>query len=59
MAYVDNTEGNVISVTDLINKMTELCGDKSYSAKHIKNKLIEHFGTDIVIGKLDGKNLHH
>jgi len=54
--YVESSEGKVISVSDLVQKMTELCGDKSYSTKHMKNKLIEHFGTDIVIGELDGKS---
>ncbi|XP_060603948.1 uncharacterized protein LOC132756825 [Ruditapes philippinarum] len=54
--YVETSEGKVISVSDLVKKMTELCGDKSYTAKHMKNKLIEHFGSDIVIGNLDGKS---
>ena len=47
---------NQITVKDLVLKMTELCGDEAYGSTYMKKKLIDHFGSSIVIAELDGKH---
>ncbi|KAH3855130.1 hypothetical protein DPMN_097691 [Dreissena polymorpha] len=35
--------------------MVELCGELSYTSTHMKKRLLEHFGSSIVITELNGK----
>ena len=45
-----------ITVTDLVNKMKECCGDLAYSQKYIKKKLQEHFDLSTIITNINGKH---
>jgi len=47
--FIKENEGSVVSMSELIRLMTDHCGDRAYSHKHMKTKLIEHFGESICI----------
>jgi hypothetical protein len=54
--YLQQNEDEQITVTDLVKKMFEHCGDdETYGVQHVKNKLKEHFGDKIIISELNGK----
>ena len=36
--------------------MAEVCGDKTYSVRHMKKKIVEHFEDSVVISSLHGKS---
>lgn len=49
-------EDEQITVIDLVNKMKDICGDEAYSSVHMKKKLKEHFGNEIIITDVSGKS---
>ncbi|CAC5372506.1 unnamed protein product [Mytilus coruscus] len=54
--YLQQNEDEQITVTDLVKKMSELCGiDDAYGVQPMKNKLQEHFGDRIIISEINGK----
>ena len=54
--YLQQNEDEQITVTDLVKKMSEHCGDdEAYGVQHMKNKLKEHFGDKIIISEINGK----
>ena len=44
-----------MTVSDLVEKMSEICGVDAYSSIHMKKKIIEYFGDSIIISELNGK----
>lgn len=52
--YVKSNDDKLITVSQLVAMMADLCGEKAYSIKHMKQKLLDHFGDSIVIGSVEG-----
>ncbi|XP_053373150.1 uncharacterized protein LOC123533634 [Mercenaria mercenaria] len=52
--FIENAD-DAVAVNDLVKVMSDICGDKAYSCKHMKAKILEHFGNSILISTLDGK----
>lgn len=56
-SHMMENEGDVFSIADLCDQMDRECGEGiSYSRKYFKQKLLEHFGDNIVIGQISGSN---
>ena len=56
--YLEENDDEQITITDLIHKMeTILMGTdiSAYSFTHMKSKLVEHFGDNLIITELNGK----
>jgi hypothetical protein len=54
--YLQQNEDEQITVTDLVKKMSEHCGDdEAYGVQYMKNRLKEHFGDKIIISEINGK----
>lgn len=56
--YLEENDDEQITITDLIEKMeTGLLGSEvaAYGFTHMKSKLMEHFGDNIIITELNGK----
>ena len=45
---------NKLQSIDLVNKMKEITNGEAYSPVHMKRKLTEHFGNDIIITDIQG-----
>ena len=54
--YFEDNERCQMTVSDLVDKMSEICGEEAYSVIHMKRKIIEHFGDSIIISELNGKH---
>lgn len=54
--YLQENDDEQITITDLVNKMKECCGDLAYSQIYMKKKLQEHFGSSIIITEINGKH---
>ena len=39
----------------LVLKMKEYCGEDSYIHKHMKKRITEHFGNNVIIAEINGK----
>ena len=48
VSYLEENDNEQITISDLVNRMHELCGD-SYSVTYMKKKLEEHFRESIII----------
>jgi hypothetical protein len=56
MDYLIENEDEQITVIELIDKMSELCGDMAYTSVHMKSKLQDYFGDNVIItSELNGK----
>ena len=55
VTYLTDNDNEQITITDLVNKMHDICGD-SYSATYMKKKLEKHFGRSIIITEINGKH---
>ena len=55
MQFLELTTSETLTVNDLVSEMFKVCGDKAYSTKHMKTKIIEHFGDNVVISSIDGR----
>ena len=53
--FLDDHKDNQITVSDLVAKMEEMCGDKAYSCAYMKKKIIEYFDCEILISELNGQ----
>ena len=53
--YLKENDDEQITVNSLINKMAEFNDQEPCSARHMKEKLKEHFGVNIVIASINGK----
>lgn len=53
--YLKENDNEQISITDLVDKMKEMCGERAYSASYTKQKLVEHFGASVIITEINGK----
>ena len=53
--FLIENDDEQITLKDLVDKMVELCGELSYTSTHMKKRLLEHFGSSIVITELNGK----
>jgi len=49
ISYIEENEGSVLTMNELINLMEETCGERTYSYKHMKSKLLNHFGDSISV----------
>ena len=55
MDYLIEHEDEQITVIKLIDKMSEFCGDMAYTSVHMKSKLQDYFGDNVIITELNGK----
>ena len=55
MDYLIEHEDEQITVIELIDKMSEFCGDMAYTSVHMKSKLQDYFGDNVIITELNGK----
>jgi hypothetical protein len=55
MDYLIEHEDEQITVIELIHKMSEFCGDMAYTSVHMKSKLQDYFGDNVIITELNGK----
>ena len=55
MQYFESHENEQLSVVDLVNIMSERCGNDSYSSVYMKKKMLEYFGDNIIIAEVNGK----
>ena len=53
--YSKQNEEEQITVLDLVNRMKEVCGEKSYGIQYTKQKLQEYFGDGVIITGMNGK----
>jgi len=55
--YIEENDDEQITITDLVQKMTEFCSDSkdAYSTVYMKAKLKEHFGFSLVVTEIYGK----
>ena len=44
-----------ITVTDLVDKMKQILGERAYGVSYTKQKLKEHFGDSVIITDINGK----
>lgn len=54
--FIETSVGDSVTINQLVNMMTDICGDKAYSCKHMKKRITDHFGDSILISTLDGKS---
>lgn len=55
VSYVEEHEGTILNLSDLVKVMEDSCGERAYTKKHFKSKLLDHFGENISISTLEGK----
>ena len=55
VSYVDEHQGTILNLSELVKVMEDSCGERAYSKKHLKSKLLEHFGENISISTLEGQ----
>ncbi|XP_060579516.1 uncharacterized protein LOC132736408 [Ruditapes philippinarum] len=56
---IEDFENNVndqTTISDLVDKMRELCGDNAYSTVYMKKRVIEHFGGRVTVTEFNGKH---
>lgn len=53
--YLKENDNEQITITDLVDKMKEICGERAYSASYTKQRLVEHFGDSVIITEINGK----
>jgi hypothetical protein len=49
MDYLIEHEDEQITVIELIDKMSEFSGDMAYTSVHMKSKLQDYFGDNVII----------
>eukprot|EP00794_Sanderia_malayensis_P021141 gene21141-23219_t len=55
-SYLSENDDEQITVADLVLKMKEYMGEESYSAKHMKKRILEHFRDEITITNINGRS---
>ena len=55
--YLEDNDDEQLTMSDLVSKMEEYCNDKidAYSKKHMKRKIIDHFGEKVLISNSQTK----
>ena len=55
--YLEDNDDEQLTMSDLVSKMEEYCNDKidAYSKKHMKRKIIDHFGEEVLISNSQTK----
>lgn len=54
--YLHQHDDEQITIKDLVNNINNLCGENFYSPVHLKRKLRDHFGDNIIISDIVGKS---
>jgi hypothetical protein len=54
MKYFEGNDDEQMTVDELVRKMSEHCDDP-YSAKHVRQKLNERYGQNIIVTSINGK----
>lgn len=54
--YLQENEDDQLTVSDLVAKMVEICGENAYSPVYMKKMLIDHFKEDIIVSDMTGKS---
>ncbi|CAC5381111.1 unnamed protein product [Mytilus coruscus] len=54
--WAAETQDEPATISDLVQAMEEICGEKAYSVVHMKKRLQTHFGSDIIITEINGKS---
>ena len=54
MEHFEMNETEQLTVSDLVSKMTELCGDAAYSTVYMKQRVLEHFDGRVHISEING-----
>ncbi|CAC5420073.1 unnamed protein product [Mytilus coruscus] len=53
--YLKHHDDEQISISDLVEKMDEMCKGNAYSQMYLKKRLKQHFGDEIIINDIWGK----
>ena len=56
MNYFEVHVNDQLSVVELVNIMSEKCGNDAYSCVYMKKKIFEYFGDNIIIAEVNGKH---
>ena len=54
-SYLEENDDEQITINDLVTKMREYCGDECYIPVHLKQKILEYFGKEVLITEINGK----
>lgn len=54
VSYLENHTDDQVTINDLVNMMTNKCGDLAYSPKFLSRRLQDHFKDDIIITEKRG-----
>jgi hypothetical protein len=54
--YLQENRDGQIAIKDLVNMMNDFCAETVYSPVHLKRKLKDHFGDNIIITDINGKS---
>ena len=54
-SYLEENDDEQITVNDLVAKMREYCGDECYTPVHLKQRILEYFGKEVIITEINGK----
>eukprot|EP00794_Sanderia_malayensis_P001581 gene1581-1746_t len=54
-AYLEENADEQITINDLVAKMREYCGDECYTPVHLKQKILEYFGKEVLITEINSK----
>ncbi|WAR07353.1 LOW QUALITY PROTEIN: hypothetical protein MAR_017311, partial [Mya arenaria] len=55
VSYIEVHEDNILTLSQLTTVMEKSCGERAYTKRHLKSKLLDHFGENISISTLEGK----
>ena len=56
MNYLQEKEDEQLTIQDLVLQMEKLCGEHAYSAFHMKNRIKDYFGDEIIIAEVNGRH---
>ena len=54
--YLQDNDDEQITILGVVDKMKECSNNEAYVAVHMKRKIKEHFGDEIVITEIHGKS---
>eukprot|EP00794_Sanderia_malayensis_P001511 gene1511-1666_t len=54
-AYLEENDDEQITINDLVAKMREYCGDECHTPVHLKQKILEYFGKEVLITEINSK----
>ena len=55
VAGLNDNDDEQITVSDLVEKMHQMCGEKAYGVSYTKQRLKEYFGDSVIITDINGK----